>query len=254
MAGYRQFHTQFWKDEWLIDLEPLERYLFSYLFTNDLSSISGIYKLPLRVIVNETGLEKSVVELMLSKFQAAKKIFYQEGVMWVVNMHKYHKNASPRTMAKVNADVREIPDCQVKTAYLYYEKTGIYSMDTVSIPRSESVIVSVNENKSENITGGIGSVPEIGMAEIVDAYQSEIGMITATISEELQEAEKEYSAALIVDAIHEAARQNKRSWKYTLGILKRWKADGKTPRVSSAPHIDPSQYDTVMPDYIRGGK
>jgi hypothetical protein len=152
MAGYRQFHTQFWKDEWLIELDPLERYLFSYLFTNDLSSISGIFKLPLRVIMNETGLDRDFISTSMQKFQDARKIFYKDGVLWIVNMRKYHKNASPRTMTKVNHDVSEIPDCDVKTAYLYYEKSGIYCIDTVSIPRSEILNVSVSVNESERVS------------------------------------------------------------------------------------------------------
>lgn len=163
MAGYRQFHTQFWKDEWLIDLDPLERYLFIYLFTNDLSSISGIYKLPLRVILNETGLDLDFVTATLEKFQRAQKIFYRDGVMWVVNMRRYHKNASPRTMTKVNADVSQIPDCDVKTSYLYHEKTGIYSIDTVSIPRSEILSVSVIESVSESAAADPFEKPEIAI-------------------------------------------------------------------------------------------
>ena len=148
MAGYRQFHTKFWKDEWLIELEPKERYLFIYLFTNDLSSISGIYKIPKKVIANETGLTPEFIESTFKKFQDAQKIMYADGVLWVVNMMKYHRNASPQTMKKVNSDIADIPDCQVKKAYIYHSETGIYSIDMVSIPSSESVSVSVSENKS----------------------------------------------------------------------------------------------------------
>ena len=151
MAGYRQFHTKFWKDAWVIDLDPLDRYLFSYLFTNEQSSISGIYELPLKIIQNETGLELDFIKQSLSKFQEAKKIFYKDNIVWVVKMMQHHKNASPTTMTKVNNDVSWIPDCDVKKAYLYYQKTGIYCIDTVSIPISESVSVieSENSNKSE---------------------------------------------------------------------------------------------------------
>jgi len=154
MAGYRQFHTKFWKDAWVIDLDPLERYLFSYLFTNEQSSISGIYELPLKIIQNETGLELEFIKQSLSKFQDAKKIFYKDNIVWVVKMMQHHKNASPTTMTKVNNDVSWIPDCDVKKAYLYYQKTGIYCIDTVSIPISESVSKSVSksENKRESET------------------------------------------------------------------------------------------------------
>ena len=150
MAGYRQFHTKFWKDAWVIDLDPLERYLFSYLFTNEQSSISGIYELPIKIIQNETGLELPFIKKTLAKFQDAKKLFYKDNIIWVVKMMQHHKNASPTTMTKVNNDVSWIPDCDVKKAYLYYQQTGIYCIDIVSIPICESVSESESENKKEN--------------------------------------------------------------------------------------------------------
>ena len=154
MAGYRQFHTKFWKDAWVIDLDPLERYLFSYLFTNEQSSISGIYELPTKIIQNETGLDLPFIKKTMQKFQDAKKVFYRDNIVWVVKMMQHHKNASPKTMTKVNNDISWIPDCDVKIAYLYYQKTGIYSIDIVSILNSESVSVikseSLNESESEH--------------------------------------------------------------------------------------------------------
>lgn len=163
MAGYRQFHTKFWKDGWVIELDPLERYLFSYLFTNEQSSISGIYELPFKIIQNETGLEPEFIKSALLKFQTAKKIFYKDNIMWVVKMKQHHKNASPTTMTKVNNDISWIPDCDVKKAYLYYQKTGIYCIDTVSIPISESVSVSKSENliESESATENSLNVRDI---------------------------------------------------------------------------------------------
>ncbi len=166
MAGYRQFHTQFWKDEWVIELEPLERYLFSYLFTNDLSSISGIYKLPLRVIQNETGLDRDFILSTFEKFQQAGKLFYKDGVMWVVNMRKFHENVSPTTMTKVNQDVRGIPDCDVKTAYLYHANTGKFCTDTLSIPYQypslkESTTLK-DKDKAEAEEGSTASPSEDG--------------------------------------------------------------------------------------------
>lgn len=168
MAGYRQFHTKFWKDAWVIDLDPLERYLFSYLFTNEQSSISGIYELPLKIIQNETGLELEFIKQSLSKFQDSKKIFYKDNIVWVVKMMQHHKNASPTTMIKVNNDVSWIPDCDVKKAYLYYQKTGIYCIDMVSIPISESVSVIESENSNISETEPAHTVRSIQrMIEIV---------------------------------------------------------------------------------------
>ena len=64
------------------------------------------------------------------------------------------------------------------------------------------------------------------LAEISRAYESEIGALTAMIADELQDAADTYPKQWVLDAIHEAAIQNKRGWKYCLAILRRWKAQG----------------------------
>ena len=236
MAGYRQFHTQFWKDEFVIELDPLERYLFMYLFTNEMSNIAGIYKLPMRVIANETGLALEFIETTLEKFQRAEKIFYHSGVMWVVNMRKFHQNASPKTMTKVQNLVNDIPDGLAKKAYLYHEKTGKYSIDTVSILNSEilSESESVNENISDNGSGWIIENPEL--AEINTVYEHNIGALTPMIGELIESDLKEYGLTFCKDAILEAVKANVRKWSYVRGILKTWKAQGRSDG-REAPHV-----------------
>jgi len=64
------------------------------------------------------------------------------------------------------------------------------------------------------------------LATISKAYQSEIGILTPMIADELREASAAYPVQWTLDAIREAATQNKRGWKYVLAILTRWKAQG----------------------------
>lgn len=58
-------------------------------------------------------------------------------------------------------------------------------------------------------------------------YEQNIGLLTPMISEELKEAEKEYPAEWMADAFKIAVKQNKRSWAYVSGILKRMKTEGR---------------------------
>ena len=58
-------------------------------------------------------------------------------------------------------------------------------------------------------------------------YEQVIGPLTALLSEELMDAEQTYPAQWIEDAFREAARVNKRSWKYVLAILERWQREGR---------------------------
>ncbi len=61
---------------------------------------------------------------------------------------------------------------------------------------------------------------------IFSVYENEIGMITPMIADSLEDWEKSVGPKWVCDAIHEAAIQNKRGWKYCLAILERWKAQG----------------------------
>jgi DnaD/phage-associated family protein len=58
-------------------------------------------------------------------------------------------------------------------------------------------------------------------------YQNEIGLITPFIADAIEGWLKDgLPEKWIADGIHEAAAQNKRSWKYVEAILKRWDAQG----------------------------
>jgi DNA replication protein len=58
-------------------------------------------------------------------------------------------------------------------------------------------------------------------------YEQNIGLLTPMIADELRDAEKQYPENWIVDAFHEAVALNKRSWRYVVRILERWRTDGK---------------------------
>ena len=58
-------------------------------------------------------------------------------------------------------------------------------------------------------------------------YEQNIGLLTPMIAEELRDAEKTYPAEWIADAFREAVELNKRSWRYVLRILERWRVEGR---------------------------
>ena len=58
-------------------------------------------------------------------------------------------------------------------------------------------------------------------------YEQNIGLLTPMIAEELRDAEKTYPAEWIADAFREAVAMNKRSWRYVIRILERWRTEGR---------------------------
>jgi len=79
----------------------------------------------------------------------------------------------------------------------------------------------------------IGSIPKgqsqeyVARPNVFELYESNIGMLTPMIAEDLKEAEDIYPAEWIEQAIKEAVSLNIRKWRYIASILERWAAEGK---------------------------
>ena len=58
-------------------------------------------------------------------------------------------------------------------------------------------------------------------------YENNVGTLSPLLAEQLKEAEQMYSPAWITQAFKIAVAENKRSWRYVAGILRRWAAEGK---------------------------
>ena len=58
-------------------------------------------------------------------------------------------------------------------------------------------------------------------------YESNIGMLSPMIADELKEAEELYPTDWIEDAFREAAVQNVRNWRYIVRILENWEREGR---------------------------
>lgn len=63
-------------------------------------------------------------------------------------------------------------------------------------------------------------------------YEQNIGMLTPMIAEALKDAEREYPAGWIEDAIRLAVENNARKWGYIRAVLERWEKEGKSSEVA----------------------
>ena len=66
-----------------------------------------------------------------------------------------------------------------------------------------------------------------GRPNVFELYEQNVGMLSPMIADALREAEDMYPEEWIEDAIDEAVKQNKRSWRYVSAILERWERDGR---------------------------
>jgi DNA replication protein len=107
------------------------------------------------------------------------------------------------------------------------KKEAVYLLNT-DTDRAAAEKIRSGELKLE----GVDTVlPPPSVAEpapdVYTLYEQNIGMLTPLIADELKDAEQQYKADWIRDAIKEAALHNKRSIKYILKILENWSVEGR---------------------------
>lgn len=88
MSKLRSVNTHFWNDNYIIDLDPIEKLLFLYLLTNPNTNMLGIYELHVRKIAFETGIDKDMVLKIFDRFTEANKVKYVDGYVILQNFLK----------------------------------------------------------------------------------------------------------------------------------------------------------------------
>lgn len=106
MAKRRLINTKFWSDSFIVKLQPLERYLFLYLLTNEHTEICGIYELPIEVMSRETGLPSDTLLDLLTHFN--DKIHYTESWVYIYNFTK-NQCANESMIKGAQRSISEVP-------------------------------------------------------------------------------------------------------------------------------------------------
>ena len=105
-----------------------------------------------------------------------------------------------------------------------------------------------------------GGDPAIERPNIFVLYEDNVGMLSPILAEELKEAEELYPWNWLNDAFKIAVTQNRRSWGYISGILRRWSAEGKDSETRGARgredgkpgrHTEKSDRQKYLEDYQR---
>lgn len=109
MAKQRMVNTRFWSDNWVSNLDPVEKLLFLYLLTNERTNLCGIYELPIKYMAIETGIEKEMVEKVLVRFNKDKKVFYFDGWIYLKNAQKYQNLKNESIKQGIDREISELP-------------------------------------------------------------------------------------------------------------------------------------------------
>lgn len=124
MAKTRMVNTRFWSDGFIREkLNPLDRYLYLYLLTNDKTNISGIYELPMSIMSSETGIESKTISDMLVKFKG--RVEYKNGWVILINFLKYQNTASKDIQKGIEKSLNEAPKSILDYAFTRGYRDGL---------------------------------------------------------------------------------------------------------------------------------
>ena len=89
---------------------------------------------------------------------------------------------------------------------------------------------------------------------IFKLYEENIGPLTPIMADSLRDAEKNYAPEWIADAIEQAVKLNKRSWKYIEAILRRWKEEGRAEKQNRRDNQESHGSDVTrkVDEFLRG--
>lgn len=139
------FHTRFWQDTYISDLDPIEKLLFVYALTSPYLGLTGIYETPIKHIAFETGLDRDMVVKIFDRFSKEKKIIYHKGWLCVVKYPKYQSFKGEKLLIAVEKEISRIPN-DILNFFIDYG----YPIDTLSIPSMEREMVMDKEMEVES--------------------------------------------------------------------------------------------------------
>jgi len=110
MAVYRQIQVSFWQDSFILKLTPEEKYFYLYLLTNSKTKQSGIYELPMQIIIIETGYNRETVIKLIQKFIDYNKIKYdwENEEIYIDNWIKHNPLRNPNIKKCVEKELKGV--------------------------------------------------------------------------------------------------------------------------------------------------
>ena len=136
-----------------------------------------------------------------------------------------HKaNGAPTTHYRINADLFYDALMKIIEAKSICGNQQIYRTAEIS----NSLTKTTTEITYKDIDDVVNDAEQKNSetAEVFKAYESEIGMLTSFVRDDVLDAIELYPKDWIIEAIKVAAKNNARKWSYVEAVLKSWKVNG----------------------------
>lgn len=140
--------VSFWDDPYIESLQPLDKLLYIYLFTNPHVNNLGILGISQKKIAFETGLAPGCVASTILLLEKDKKIILDGSATFLVNFIKHQTNTSPKLISSLKKQFMAVESIKIKGELCKRYPQIFGSADTVSIP-SDTVSIPSGELERE---------------------------------------------------------------------------------------------------------
>jgi len=207
---------QFGNDGYAFWFKLLERLASSEGHFIDCSNSNKWQLLLARARVNQLqGVE--MLKLLVEMGAIDKQLWEQDKIIWcqhlVDNVAEVYRNRR-----------RDIP-LKPHSTPLKLLTTPQNLLTTPDNTQSKVKESKQKETKEESSSLSKEDVIEVYKKEIAGLYEEE--SLSEIIEKDIEATINIFSAAWVIDAIHEAVSRKNRTWRYVTGILKNWKRFGK---------------------------
>jgi len=155
-------NTKFWSDNYVANIDPLEKLLFLYLITNQYTNICGVYEITTKQIALDTGIDKDNIEkVFLPRLKKVGKIYYVDGWIYVKNFIK-HQKASGNVKLGIENGFSLVPKkimAKIKAIEDTGGSQGVHS--PILEPKPESELEPQTKKSSHEDGGKINELLEL---------------------------------------------------------------------------------------------
>ena len=102
-------NTDVWSDEYIRSLGINGKCVFIFLLVNPFSNLSGAYQIPRKAIAPMIDLDENIVEDILKKLEADKKILFSNGYIAIKNKKNYWGKLAGKFLINVLETINECP-------------------------------------------------------------------------------------------------------------------------------------------------
>ena len=149
MEKHRQISTYFWTDIYIEELDPIEKLLFIYLFTNQSSNLAGIYQLSMRTMASETGIDRDMVKKIIGRFEKDGKVLYEDNYIAIKNTAESQNTNNYCIMA----NIKKVLDVSPKWAvdFISFNKDSLRTPQGLPNHSDKSKSKSKSKSKDKSI-------------------------------------------------------------------------------------------------------